>query len=51
MEMQHDTCDGGNVKVSVEKLPGSEALVEFDFSWDEVKKLQISITVSWYKKC
>jgi len=26
------------VKVSVEKLPGSEALVEFDFSWDEVEK-------------
>ena len=38
MEMQYDTCDGGNVKVSVEKLPGSEALVEFDFSWDEVEK-------------
>src|SRR6266496_999716 len=37
-EMQHDTCVGGNVKVSVEKLPGSEALVEFDFSWDEVEK-------------
>jgi trigger factor len=26
------------VKVSVEKLPGSEARVEFDFSWDEVEK-------------
>ncbi len=26
------------MKVSVEKLPGSEALVEFDFSWDEVEK-------------
>jgi trigger factor len=38
MEKRHDTCDGGNVKVSVEKLPGSEALVEFDFSWDEVEK-------------
>ena len=38
MEMQHDTCVGGNVKVSVEKLPGSEARVEFDFSWDEVEK-------------
>ena len=38
MEMQHDTCVGGNVKVSVEKLPGSEARVDFDFSWDEVEK-------------
>src|SRR6266853_624281 len=38
MEMQHTTCVGGNVKVSVEKLPSSEALVEFDFSWDEVEK-------------
>jgi trigger factor len=38
MEKQHVTCVGGNVKVSVEKLPGSEALVEFDFSWDEVEK-------------
>jgi len=38
MELQHDTCVGGNVKVSVEKLPSSEALVEFDFSWDEVEK-------------
>jgi trigger factor len=38
MELQHDICVGGNVKVSVEKLPGSEALVEFDFSWDEVEK-------------
>ena len=38
MGMQHDTCVGGNVKVSVEKLPGSEARVEFDFSWDEVEK-------------
>ena len=26
------------MKVSVEKLPSSEALVEFDFSWDEVEK-------------
>ncbi len=26
------------MKVSVEKLPGSEARVEFDFSWDEVEK-------------
>jgi len=26
------------VKVSVEKLPGSEARVEVDFSWDEVEK-------------
>jgi trigger factor len=26
------------VKVSVEKLPGSEARVEIDFSWDEVEK-------------
>jgi trigger factor len=26
------------VKVSVEKLPSSEALVEIDFSWDEVEK-------------
>jgi len=26
------------VKVSVEKLPSSEALVEVDFSWDEVEK-------------
>lgn len=26
------------MKVSVEKLPGSEALVEFDISWDEVEK-------------
>jgi trigger factor len=38
METQHHTYVGGNVKVSVEKLPGSEALVEFDFSWDEVEK-------------
>ncbi|MGZ3610557.1 MAG: trigger factor [Ktedonobacteraceae bacterium] len=38
MEMQHDISVGGNVKVSVEKLPGSEARVEFDFSWDEVQK-------------
>ncbi len=38
METRHDTCVGGNVKVSVEKLPSSEALVEFDFSWDEVEK-------------
>ena len=26
------------MKVSVEKLPGSEAVVEVDFSWDEVEK-------------
>ena len=26
------------MKVSVEKLPGSEARVEIDFSWDEVEK-------------
>ena len=32
------TCVGGNVKVSVEKLPGSVALVEVDFSWDELEK-------------
>src|SRR5215471_8918427 len=38
MDMHYDTCVGGNVKVSVEKLPGSEARVEFDFSWDEVEK-------------
>jgi trigger factor len=38
MDLQHDICVGGNVKVSVEKLPSSEALVEFDFSWDEVEK-------------
>jgi trigger factor len=38
MGTQHDLCVGGNVKVSVEKLPGSEALVEFDFAWDEVEK-------------
>src|SRR5216684_4381197 len=38
MEMQHTTCVGGNVKVSVEKLPSSEAVVEVDFSWDEVEK-------------
>jgi trigger factor len=33
-----DICVGGNVKVSVEKLPSSEAVVEVDFSWDEVEK-------------
>src|SRR5215469_7808689 len=38
MEMQHETSVGGKVKVSVEKLPGSEARVEIDFSWDEVEK-------------
>jgi trigger factor len=38
METQHHLRVGGNVKVSVEKLPGSEALVAFDFSWDEVEK-------------
>src|SRR5690349_19996026 len=32
------TCVGGKVKVSVEKLPGSEARVDVDFSWDEVEK-------------
>src|SRR6185312_10205349 len=36
--IKHDICVGGNVKVSVEKLPSSEALVEVDFSWDEVEK-------------
>src|SRR5258708_17951266 len=29
---------GGNVKVSVEKLPSSEAVVEIDFTWDELEK-------------
>src|SRR5207247_10702215 len=38
MEMMHDIWVGGNVKVSVEKLAGSEAIVEFDFFWDEVEK-------------
>jgi trigger factor len=38
MDTQQDTCVGGNVKISVEKLPGSEAHVEIDFSWDEVEK-------------
>jgi trigger factor len=38
MDTQQDICIGGNVKVSVEKLPGSEARVEIDFSWDEVEK-------------
>src|SRR3984893_14717821 len=32
------TCVGGKVKVSVEKLPGSEARVEVDFSWEELEK-------------
>jgi trigger factor len=34
----YNTCVGGKVKVSVEKLPGSEARVEVDFSWDELEK-------------
>src|SRR5438105_2465571 len=29
---------GGNVKVSVEKLPTSEAVLEVDLTWDEVQK-------------
>src|SRR5258707_15040221 len=29
---------GGNVKVSVEKLPSSEAVLEIDFTWDELEK-------------
>jgi trigger factor len=29
---------GGNVKVSVEKLPGSEAVLEIDLTWDELEK-------------
>src|SRR5436305_13828084 len=29
---------GGNVKVSVEKLPTSEAVLEVDLSWDELEK-------------
>src|SRR2546421_11315333 len=33
-----DARVGGNVKVTVEKLPDSEAVVEVDFSWDEVEK-------------
>src|SRR5438105_7063159 len=29
---------GGNVKVSVEKLPTSEAVLEVDLTWDELEK-------------
>src|SRR6266568_667483 len=29
---------GGNVKVSVEKLPTSEAVLEVDLSWEELEK-------------
>src|SRR5947199_3908917 len=29
---------GGNVKVSVEKLPTSEAVLEVDVTWDELEK-------------
>src|SRR2546427_10047270 len=29
---------GGNVKVSVEKLPNSEAVLEIDITWDEMEK-------------
>src|SRR5213080_7142 len=29
---------GGNVKVSVEKLPTSEAVVQVDLTWDELEK-------------
>jgi len=29
---------GGNVKVSVEKLPSSEAVLEIDLTWDELEK-------------
>jgi trigger factor len=31
-------CFGGNVKVSVEKLPTSEAVLEVDMTWDELEK-------------
>jgi trigger factor len=34
----YNICVGGKVKVSVEKLPGSEARVEVDFSWEELEK-------------
>ncbi|HEU0003972.1 MAG TPA: trigger factor [Ktedonobacteraceae bacterium] len=34
----NNICVGGKVKVSVEKLPGSEARVEVDFSWEELEK-------------
>ncbi len=34
----NNTCVGGKVKVSVEKLPGSETRVEVDFSWEELEK-------------
>jgi trigger factor len=34
----YNTCVGGKVKVSVEKLPGSETRVEVDFSWEELEK-------------
>src|SRR5437016_9015010 len=33
-----DARVGGNVKVSVEKLPSSEDVVAVDFSWEEVEK-------------
>src|SRR5258708_25443196 len=29
---------GGNVKVSVEKLPSSDAVLEIDFTWDELEQ-------------
>src|SRR5207245_9498324 len=29
---------GGNVKVSVEKLPSSEAVLDVELSWDELEK-------------
>src|SRR5712692_5434061 len=31
-------CVGGNVKVSVEKLPTSEAVLDIELSWDELEK-------------
>jgi trigger factor len=33
-----DLAVGGNVKVSVEKLPTSEAVLNVDLSWDEMEK-------------
>jgi trigger factor len=33
-----DESVGGKVKVSVEKLPSSEAVLEIDISWDEMEK-------------
>src|SRR2546430_9788424 len=50
---------GGNVKVSVEKLPTSEAVVEVDLTWDELekasdkayRKLVQKVDVQGFRRC